>query len=181
MSFGSSTDWQDAFGEKDEDGNLVNMPLVTDNKDWPKNLTNFMGSQLATTVLENVTVPTGSSSFVFYPNAMQSTLLANPSNTGITDGWAAYFTGSTVTVPTGATLPGATGGTLSGVGVGTVIASSIVLGKTHLAKLATAALVAEADKSEFPKLLQEACRMITYTVTGTNAAGNPINATVGIQ
>ena len=53
MSFGSEQDWADSFGEEDNEGNLVNMPMAANNDDWPTNLTNFITLQLEDISLEN--------------------------------------------------------------------------------------------------------------------------------
>ena len=177
MAIGESSDWQEAYGEQDQDGNLVNMPLVEDNLEWPGNLTAFMDMQLADAELDGVAV----TSFTFNSLAMETAILGLPSTAGIIQGWTAYVTLSACVVPTGQTIPGPGGGLLASPGAGVVLATSITLGANKLAELVDAQPVADAKKSEFPKLLQEATAMLQYTVTGVDSASKPLTGVVDIK
>ena len=198
MSFGSEQDWADSFGEEDNEGNLVNMPMAANNDDWPSNLTNFITLQLEDISLED----DAGGEFTFFPQAMETGLKADPSVVGIFQGITAYIGTSTVIVPADTELGGIVGpsavpgGTLASPGAGVLDPTSVV---DALAKLGTlvpaegdsppsvsgglgaAEPTNDATKSAFPKLMQQCFSELRYTVSGVNAKGDPIGGILGVE
>ena len=198
MSFGSEQDWADSFGEEDNEGNLVNMPMAASNDDWPSNLTNFITLQL-----ENISLENGvGGEFTFFPQAMEAGLKADPSIVGIFTGITAYIGTSTVIVPANTQLDGIVGppvvpgGKLASPGAGVLEPTSVV---DALAKLGTlvpaegdnppsvsggladAEPTNDATESAFPKLMQQCFSELRYAVTGVNAKGDPIGGILGVE
>ena len=181
MSFGDASDWQDTWGEPEldengeETGQLANMPLAANNDEWPGNLISFLDLVLTDTILKGVD---DGESFVWQSALGKGAIEASPNTAGIVQGWSAYVGTATCTVPSGTKLGEQT---LSGPGVGAVLPTSVTLGAAKLAGLADAAPTADPQKSEFPKLLHEATSEIQFAITGADASGNAIAATLGIE
>ena len=181
MSFGKASDWQETWGEPEldeegkETGQLKNMPLSDNNKEWPGNLVSFLDLVLEDTILKEID---DGESFVWQSALAKSAIEASPNTAGIVQGWTAYVTTATCTIPSGVKLGSQT---LSGPGVGVVLATSVTAGAAKLGGLATAEGTADAKKSEFPKLLHEATSEIIFTITGTDTSGNPVATAIGIE
>ena len=188
MSFGSEDDWGDTFGEKNEAGELVNMPLVEDNKEWPSNLAKFLTKALEDISLENDQGGT----FTFFEPAMITATLADPSILGIIAGVAAYIGLSTVVVPKGTELGGKP---IASPGVGALEVTSLATallelgtpsvddeGETTLSGgLADAEPKGEAKDSEFPRLMQKCFSKLKYACTGVDASGNAAAGVLGVE
>lgn len=181
MSFGSASDWQDTWGDPEldekgeETGQLKNMPLVDDNTEWPGNLTAFLDLVMEDTILQGIDK---GETFVWQSTLAKNAMVASPNTAGIVQGWTAYVTTATCVVKKGSTVDGKP---LASDGVGAIFPGSVTLGAAKLSGLATAEATADAKKSAFPKLLQEATSQIQFVVSGADASGNPLVATVGIE